>query len=415
MNITIIGSSGAGKTVFISVLAERFSDRFLPKNPRTKRYTAEIYGDLVDEQRWPDSTGAGQIKDLAWELVLPGCGSAEITVLDTPGQDIQDIYSGDEPTPSQEKLKGRIDGSDILVLFVNLVDIINGKTYRERESLKSFIRFAAMDVLSRNSITRVAILFSQHDQLKSLLAQQGMDTNNVREVVNKYIPELNHEIGKVPSTRVYLGFVASVADVETRWDPQREVSVVVPAKNFRTLGLTGFIDKLDVFVHSTQKEKQKRREIKAEEERLKREEESRVARIQEKKSRIIAELASLDFLPTHMISRLKNWCDGNEDSVPEKIVRLLTDEIYEDKKKLDSMECLVVDGIFILFGVALVFTGISVGDMPGFIFCLVGGGMGVFFFSCAIWSLYLRFKEGGVWKKTQQIELKERLLEIINE
>ena len=254
MNITIVGLPEAGKTVFISVLAERFSDRFLPKNLTTKRYTAEIYGDLVDEQRWPDSTDTKQY--LEWELVSPGCGSAEITVLDTPGQDIQDIYNGDELTLSQENLKSRIDKSDILVLFVNLVDIISGKTYREREELKSFVRFVTRDALS--GTTRVAILFSQHNQLKSLLTQQGMDADNVREVVSKYIPELNYEIDKVSCTRVYLGLVASVADVETRWDSQREVSVVVPAKNFRTSGLTDFIDKLDVFVRAIQKEEQER-------------------------------------------------------------------------------------------------------------------------------------------------------------
>ena len=420
-NITIIGSSGSGKTVFISVLAEKFNERFLPKNRKTKDYTAGIYGDLVDEQRWPDSTGAGSVKDLAWELVLPGVGSAEITVLDTPGQDVQDIYSDNLLTRKQTELKSRIDGADILVLFVNLVDIMNGKTYRERESLKSFVRFAVMDVLSRNGTTRVAILFSQHDQLKSLLAQQGMSANNVREVIGKYIPELKHEIEKVSRTRVYLGFVASVADVETRWDSQREVAVVVPAKNFRTSGLVDFIDRLDVFVRAIQKEKREEERLKREEERLKQEEERLKQEVQEKKSQVWTELSSSDLPKTIAILRLEEWLTKDDDSSLKEAVKSLEEEISEDEKSLKDMDFLgcAVKMLFGLGGLWVYFywikeivkTSIVIDYFYVFGVGCMTAGQAV----SVIKALWVRFREGGVEKKAQQIELKKRLLGKTNE
>ncbi|MBE6401426.1 MAG: hypothetical protein E7037_05295 [Verrucomicrobia bacterium] len=403
--ITIIGSSGAGKTVFISVLAERFSERFLPKNQKTKRYTAEIYGDLVDEQKWPDSTGAGQIKDLAWELTLHDGISADVSVLDTPGQDIQDIYSGDELTTKQKELKDEIDKSDVLVLFVNLVDIINGKTYREREGLKSFVYFAAKDVLSRNESTRVVILLSQHDQLQSLLTLQGLNTKNAREVLNKYIPELTTEIRKVDDGRVYVEYVASVADVETRWNSQQGYSVIVPAKNFDSVGLDYFMDVLDESILAIQKEK-----------REKEAKELRAKFCWEKKKRIRTRLHYSSVSKTRVISYLREWCCKDDDLPPEeKVIRALEDEISEDKVYLESNEMSDLPrGILFMFVLIL----------PGYNFCLLGSFwvvLGVLMLLGGMYSVahvikivWLTFT-GKIKMKVRELKLKEDLLRIINE
>ena len=95
--ICIVGTEGAGKTIFLSVFAMRYQDASSGhpwmefKNRETARYVAEVWGTLAN-QEWPPSTGLGVFPKLEWGLHTAGeTGHEEhnITVLDAPGQAIR--------------------------------------------------------------------------------------------------------------------------------------------------------------------------------------------------------------------------------------------------------------------------------------------------------------------------------------
>ena len=249
--IAIIGTSGAGKTVFISTLAERYS-KFTPGRPymeymnaETKLYTAQVWGDLVDNQRWPSSTPAGGIPVLEWVLRTPSGGAHGIHVLDAPGQDIQAIYmprkdvDGDylPLSENQEILKASIDRADVLILLVNLCEVANAKTAQERANLEIPVVMAAKNVLFRKA--RVAILFSQYDQLRSLFSEKGSIAESPMDVVCEYFPDLAATI-HFAGSKAYIGFVAAVAETELFLEKTidgEDVSLFRPKKEFASEGL----------------------------------------------------------------------------------------------------------------------------------------------------------------------------------
>lgn len=249
--ITIIGTSGAGKTVFITVLAERYS-KIVPGRPymeysnaETKEYSASVWGDLVDKQEWPVSTPAGTLPLLEWVLRTQSGESHEMHVLDAPGQDIQAIYmpkkdvDGDylPLSENQEALKASIDEADVLLLLVNLCDVANAKTIRERTDFEVPIVMAAKSAFSRKA--RVAVLFSQYDQLRALLAEKGIIASDPMTAVREYIPGLAATIHNAGHD-AYVGFVAAVAETEpfTEIAPTGEVITRSrPKKGFTSEGL----------------------------------------------------------------------------------------------------------------------------------------------------------------------------------
>ncbi len=249
--IAIIGTSGAGKTVFISTLAERYS-KFTAGRPymeymnaETKLYTAQIWGDLVDNQRWPSSTPAGGIPVLKWVLRTPSGGAHEIHVLDTPGQDIQEIYMPKmyldggyaSLSENQLRLKESIDEAEVLVLLVNLCDVVNAKTAQERVNLEVPIVMAAKNVLSRKA--RVAILFSQYDQLRHLFSEKESMAESPMDVVCEYFPDLAATI-HFAGNKAYVGFVAAVAETELFTEKTIDGEVITrlrPKKGFASEGL----------------------------------------------------------------------------------------------------------------------------------------------------------------------------------
>ena len=249
--ITIIGTSGAGKTVFITVLAERYS-KIIPGRPymeysnaETKEYSASVWGDLVDKQEWPVSTPAGTLPVLEWVLRTPSGESHDMHVLDAPGQDIQAIYmprkdvDGDylPLSENQEILKASIDKADVLILLVNLCDVANAKTIRERTDFEVPIVMAAKSAFSRRA--RVAVLFSQHDQLRALLAEKGIKASDPMAAVREYLPGLAATIHNAGHS-AYVGFVAAVAETEpfTELAPTGEVITLSrPKKGFASEGL----------------------------------------------------------------------------------------------------------------------------------------------------------------------------------
>lgn len=263
--ITIIGTSGAGKTVFITVLAERYSKPIPGKaymnylNAETKDYSVAAWSDLVDKQEWPSSTPAGTLPVLEWMLTAPSGESHEMKVVDAPGQDIQAIYrkkTDEDLTEGQLALKKIIDDADVLILLVNISDAANATTERERANFEIPVVMAARGAFARNA--RVAVLFSQHDQIKALLEARGLDPNDARAAVREFLSGLDAAIESAGSERAYVGFVAAVAETEVVHEADSQGQLIArsrPKKGFKSEGLDEVMKWLAGMLHVVDVEK----------------------------------------------------------------------------------------------------------------------------------------------------------------
>lgn len=255
--ICILGIKGAGKTVFISVLANRYreicSDKpyMVFKNFETNRYVSVIWDRLTKERRWPDSTLPGRFESLEWVFHTQDGREYGLKVLDTPGQDVQAIFSGrGNLSQAQRRLAMSIEAANCVVFLVNLCEIIAATSAKERSDYESPIVLAIKSLLKRNA--RVAILLSQHDRLRRRIdggvvmypgeqktlesESQGM---SAIEAVKRWLPAAYKVLKKssVDENRgIYVGFVSAVADTESREDEDGIVRNF-PKENFESYGL----------------------------------------------------------------------------------------------------------------------------------------------------------------------------------
>lgn len=255
--ICILGIKGAGKTVFISVLANRYREIRSGKpymefeNSQTNPYVSAVWDTLTKERRWPDSTSPGSFESLEWVLHAQDGQTHGLKVLDAPGQDVQAIFSGQETLSSaQEKLAASIDAADCVVFLVNLCEIISATSAKERADYESPIVLAIKSLLRRNA--RVAILISQHDRLKrsiggGLIIRSGgkktLESESLGmsaiDAVKSWLPaayEVLKNATEDESSGIYVGFVSAVADTEARADGNGDIRSF-PKENFESYGL----------------------------------------------------------------------------------------------------------------------------------------------------------------------------------
>lgn len=255
--ICILGIKGAGKTVLISVLANRYREICSGKpymefkNFKTNRYVSTVWDRLTKERRWPDSTLPGSFESLEWVLHAQDGQTHGLKVLDTPGQDVQAIFSGQgNLSQAQRRLAMSIEAANCVVFLVNLCEIISAASAKERSDYESPIVLAIKSLLKRNA--RVAILLSQHDRLKRCIdggvvmypgeqrtlesESQGM---SALEAVKRWLPAAYKVLKKASgdeNSGIYVGFVSAVADTELREDEDGIVRNF-PKENFESYGL----------------------------------------------------------------------------------------------------------------------------------------------------------------------------------
>lgn len=255
-NICILGIKGAGKTVFISVLAHRFREvregrpRMVFKNAKTNNYVSEVWEKLTRERKWPDSTEQGERPELSWTLYAADGREYDLTALDAPGQDVDAVFSGlVELSPKQRGLETRVRNAETVVFLVDLLELANsGET--ERADRESPIALALKTLLGRG--TRVAVLLSKHDLLKRRIAREkgrleidfvGVEHElskeaslmSPMEALGRWLPAVYAELKDAlerRDPRVYVNFVSAVADTEEP-DPGKKI----PRENFGSYGL----------------------------------------------------------------------------------------------------------------------------------------------------------------------------------
>ena len=243
-NIAIIGTQGAGKTVFITTLANQLMKSVTNgialdahKDPTTQKYIQTNWHQM-QHREWPSHTIAGQSPNLQWNLLVKGQNAGQLRVIDASGHDIRLIYSNPQTIPVPLKpLAEYCQASDVAIFVVNLADYIerpNSTHHIENEVvLKS-----AMDYVKDNG-KKHCIVFAQADLYKDYIAAQEGDCERER-----WLSAARKHLGVVYTVHLSRGTpmfpVACVAQTEAvveKGDIRR-----VPKPGFASEGLDSFLD-----------------------------------------------------------------------------------------------------------------------------------------------------------------------------
>jgi len=168
-NIAIVGTRGAGKTVFTTVLAHHLSTPkggvlLIPRNFDVAEYVELNYAKL-QRGEWLDSTNME--RKLSWKLRIRGKEDQEMTLLDCPGEDIQRLFARrdfeNEQSTDSKKDKDLVEyllGASKVLLLINLKDFIDESFEEEDVRRRKLREHSLKEFLS-------AIKQKQSQQLKS--------------------------------------------------------------------------------------------------------------------------------------------------------------------------------------------------------------------------------------------------------
>lgn len=219
-SIVIVGTAGAGKTVFVTCLAKcvQQGDKGVildPQNSQTQCYVEEVWSTLQGGD-WPPNTPPGLLPTLDWHLILPNCAPLDVRLFDPPGHDIRQLMAkGATLTeiPAQlVPLASSILTADIVILLVNLADVLGAPNDPLRIVSELVIKFV-LDVIDRRDVPkRAALVFTQADQYPELLRANVA----LASVAQKHLPLVHQTLGARPWCQLFA--VAAVAHTRATVD-----------------------------------------------------------------------------------------------------------------------------------------------------------------------------------------------------
>ena len=194
--VVVLGTEGAGKTVFVTCLAKFLHQRerelgivLDPKDTDTMRYIERAWKRL-QEADWPPATPPGQFCVLNWQLTFSGKPLLDFSLIDPPGHDIRRLFSenGDLANlpPDLQPLAEQVATADFVILLANLADFLGDPDDDRRLVSEMAIKFVLEHIAARDADPRVnvALVFTQAD----LFSDELMGASAPRSVVRKHLP-----------------------------------------------------------------------------------------------------------------------------------------------------------------------------------------------------------------------------------
>ncbi|MDR1817370.1 MAG: formylglycine-generating enzyme family protein [Puniceicoccales bacterium] len=273
--ISIIGTAGAGKTVFIAALdfacsfkAENVYPRIIAQDMKTRLYTAKIMDDLEDG-KWPSSTAQSVKHELTWVWQDKNEDNHTIRLSDCAGQDFRDIFEAtdeSELSEAQRALKTEFFKSNIILLLINLQPAFD--IYK-----KPGTGLARMDIevaparairdFQKKGITVYAV-FTQSDRYAGRVQREWNDS--YENALKAILPQLYHTLVETGTQ------FAVVHSVETEEQIGKDgTTTFVPKKKIHKANLSQIVAAVTATLEQV---KQKEREKKEAEERARREREA---------------------------------------------------------------------------------------------------------------------------------------------
>jgi hypothetical protein len=204
-NVVLIGKAGVGKTVLMTVLAKSFERKhqgytLIPMTHQTSHFVAMNWSRLTGGD-WPDGTVVGDLRELKWELRIDGRPNCSLRFVELAGHDFTALFAGihaenlDKQTFPLDSAQHALPGSladlaqticaaDIIGLLVNLRDFVGEQDHAKRDENQWAIKFAMDWVRGNHTPRRLALVFTQAHEYKSLRRESA----NWRDVAARHLP-----------------------------------------------------------------------------------------------------------------------------------------------------------------------------------------------------------------------------------
>lgn len=234
--IAILGGPGSGKTVFLSVLAQRYTERseegyFLePVNRDAAVFTIRNWNLMNQQHEWPPATPPGVLHKFHWKLHTGKNAVYDFNALDFAGEVYLRTFSQEDfEQDDARELAEYVGNSDLIILLLNLGDVVD-QIDPERVFDNTWGPKAAIDFLKkRNPKAQVGIIFTKIDRYRQVLSDNGSWSN----VYKKYFPSM---YATYPECKTF--GVAAVDKVEVNME---HPEFTKPATNFKSEGLKDLI------------------------------------------------------------------------------------------------------------------------------------------------------------------------------
>ena len=255
--IAVIGTEGAGKTVFLSVLAMRHRTPEAGrvwleyKNRETQQRVTETW-DILARQDWPPSTPAGTLSRLEWGFHTPDGTEHAVRICDPAGQDFRRIFEVEDGAapllPIQQQLSRMLDTAHVVLLLVNLREVIDAPSHAEIDNIEIPLKLA-LDRILRRSGSSAAIVLTQHDTFVDRLREMGLDVNDAMGAVRHFLPQVGGALALAPAGRVHVCFVAAVGETVSLMAEDGAFSRR-PKAGFSSEGLSQLVAWMEDTLHS---------------------------------------------------------------------------------------------------------------------------------------------------------------------
>jgi hypothetical protein len=216
--IAIVGTRGAGKTVFVTVLAKYLSVprdgiQLIPKSHSVAEYVNLNYARL-QRGEWIPSTNEEQ--ELSWRFVSPDKEEQELSLIDIQGEVFQGLFAArdylkDQVSERDKRLVSYLLGSSTVLMLINPQDFID-QSYSEdnvrRKGLREFALVEFFDALNSNRDKQVAIAFTAYRQYESYIKRRYTD---IRNFLQSEFPTLYY--GHIKNNPMPGFLTSAVADV----------------------------------------------------------------------------------------------------------------------------------------------------------------------------------------------------------
>lgn len=236
-SIAIVGTQGAGKTVFVTCLAKYVQQGgkgiiLDPQNAKTQIYIEGVWATLQGGD-WPRGTPAGLLQSLDWHLTLPNSEPLDIRLFDPAGEDVLQLMADGaaltEIPPHLAPLASAIVTADIVILLVNLADVLGAPNDAHRIVSELVIKFV-LDVIDRRvGPKQTALVFTQADQHHELIGANVA----LASVAQKHLPLVHQTLGTRPWCQLFA--VAAVFHTKVVVDANG-LARRVPAPGFQSHG-----------------------------------------------------------------------------------------------------------------------------------------------------------------------------------
>jgi len=236
--IAIIGTEGAGKTVFVTVWSKLLEKQeegrpFIIPDPTTYTYIEKNWSKLRNGQ-WPESTPQSEFVHLFWRLKLPSGQLCQINVCDVAGHDIRRLFTGNKPQANDDPTKAIYDtvvAASIVLVIINLQDFI---TTTESQRIDNCANLLSMLQFMFDQKKEVALVFSQWHEYEGWVDSHG----SVEAVLSTYMSSVYNTC----CLEDEFDYFKVAAVVETTSRVEGGVTITDPALNFGSLGFSSLND-----------------------------------------------------------------------------------------------------------------------------------------------------------------------------